>query len=89
MSSVTLTEESTKLLNEIIPHIQNTNSLIQEIAAASREQNTGVDQVNISVQQFSSITQQNASVSEELASSAEEMKIQASGLKDLISYFKF
>lgn len=89
MGSVALTEESTKLLNEIIPHIQNTNSLIQEIAAASREQNTGVDQVNISVQQFSSITQQNASVSEELASSAEEMKTQAGGLKDLISYFKF
>lgn len=89
LDSVTLTEESTRLLNEIIPQINNTNSLIQEIAAASREQNTGAEQVNTSIQQFNNVTQQNASVSEQLASSAEEMTAQAEELKVLISYFKF
>ena len=61
------------MLNSIVPDIQETSRLIEEIAIASKEQETGVDQVNTAIQQLSMVTQQNASSSEEMASSSEEL----------------
>jgi methyl-accepting chemotaxis protein len=87
-NSVKVTEESTLLLNQIIPEIQNTAKLVQEITAASLEQSTGADQVNNAIQMLNRVTQQNAAASEELATSAEEMTSQAEQLRDLISYFR-
>ncbi len=86
-SSVKVTEESGKLLDDLIPEIENTSKLVQEISAASVEQNSGADQVNSAIQQLNQVTQQNASSSEELATSAEELAGQADQLKELISYF--
>jgi methyl-accepting chemotaxis protein len=88
INGVNITEESTGLLNNIIPQIEKTTRLIQEIAAASKEQNTGAEQVNNAIQQLNDITQQNASASEEMSASAEQMTGQAEQLLDLISYFK-
>ena len=62
--------------------------LVQEISAASTEQNNGAEQVNNAIQQLNNVTQQNASASEEMASNAEELSSQAEQLKDLISFFK-
>ena len=87
-NSVKVTEESSELLNQIIPQIDNTAKLVQEIAAASIEQNSGADQVNNAIQQLNQITQQNAAASEELATSAEEMATQTDRLKETISYFQ-
>jgi methyl-accepting chemotaxis protein len=83
-----LSIQSNKKLNEAIPTIQESNQLIKEIAAATREQRTGVNQINSAIQQMNITTQQNASSSEEIASSAEELNSQAEGLKALINYFK-
>ncbi|MCG8578940.1 MAG: methyl-accepting chemotaxis protein [Bacteroidales bacterium] len=83
-----LSIESNKKLNEAIPTIQESNQLIKEIAAATREQRTGVNQINAAIQQMNNTTQQNASSSEEIASSAEELNSQATQLKELIDYFK-
>jgi methyl-accepting chemotaxis protein len=77
-----------EVMTNTIPKIDNTVKLVQEIAAASIEQNNGINQVNKAIQQFYSITQQNASSSEELATTAEELTGQAEQLKDLISFFK-
>ncbi|MCW3807319.1 methyl-accepting chemotaxis protein [Plebeiibacterium marinum] len=92
---VALTQESLDLANgagevmaKSLPEITKTTQLIQEISAASMEQNTGADQVNSAIQELSSITQQNASSSEELASNAEELASQAEQLKQVISFFK-
>ena len=60
---------------------------MQEISAASKEQNSGADQVNSAVQQLNQVTQQNAASSEELATSAEELASQADQLNHTISYF--
>lgn len=87
-NSVDVTVESTHLLNEIIPQIQKTSMLIQEIASASKEQGSGADQVNSAIQQFNTVTQQNVTVSERLSVNAGQMSEQANHLKNLAAYFK-
>ncbi|MEE1921485.1 methyl-accepting chemotaxis protein [Pseudomonas sp. 148P] len=88
-SSVQLAESAGKLLGEIVPNIQRTSDLVQEITAASQEQSSAAGQINIAMGQMNQITQQNASASEELAATAEEMNAQASQLQELIGYFRF
>lgn len=85
--SLKATEDSAELMSKIIPEIEKTSKLVQEISAASLEQNSGADQVNSVIQQLNQITQQNAAASEELATSSEELSSQAEHLKDNISYF--
>ncbi|PLX20086.1 MAG: chemotaxis protein [Salinivirgaceae bacterium] len=87
-NSVTIAEKSGKLLEEIVPDIERTAKLVQEIAAASVEQSSGADQVNSAIQQLNQVTQQNAAASEEMATSSEELASQADQLKDAIGYFK-
>lgn len=88
MNSVEITENAHISIDNIIPLIEETSTLIQEIAAASKEQNIGAEQVNDAIQQLTTITQQNASFSEELSASAEVMSDQSDNLKTLISFFK-
>jgi methyl-accepting chemotaxis protein len=87
-NSVRATEESGKLLAAIAPEIGKTAKLVQEIAAASMEQNSGADQVNNAIQQLNQVTQQNAAASEEMATSSEELASQAQQLLEMISFFK-
>lgn len=87
-SSVKVTEEAAGRFVGLIAEIENTTRLVQEIAAASIEQNSGVAQVNDAIQQLNGITQQNAAASEQLASNAEELSSQAEHLKEMIAYFK-
>ena len=86
--SVKVTEESSTLLSEIIPQIEKTAKMVQEITAASIEQNAGAGQVNNAIQQLNDITQQNATVSDEMANSAKELSEQADELKKLIDFFQ-
>lgn len=86
-NSRSMTEIAGKKLNEIIPEIQNTSKLIEEIAASSNEQSNGVQQVNMAIQQLNSVTQGNASVAEEMASSSKELEYQAIKFKKVLSYF--
>jgi methyl-accepting chemotaxis protein len=81
-------EESKQLLANTLPDINKTAELVQEIAAASVEQNTGADQVNGAIQQLSIVTQGNASGAEQMSSNAEELNSQAEELKAAVSYFK-
>jgi methyl-accepting chemotaxis protein len=86
--SVGLAEKAGKLLDEIVPGINKTSDLVQEITAASTEQSSGVSQINMAMSQLNQATQQNASASEELAATAEEMSGQAEQLQQLMSFFK-
>jgi len=85
---VQTTERSSDLMNQMVPEIKKTATLVQEIAASSMEQKTGADQVNSAVNQLSQVTQQNAAASEEMATSSEEMSTQASQLRELIAFFR-
>lgn len=86
-NGVEVAEKAGTKLNEIVPEIEKTAKLVQEISAASMEQNNGAEQVNNAVQQVNNATQQNAAASEEIATSSEELSSQAESLKDIISYF--
>jgi methyl-accepting chemotaxis protein len=86
--SVSVTEESTQLLIQIMPQIEKTARLVQEIAAASTEQTSGAEQISNAIQQLNQITQQNAAASEELSTSAEELASQAEQLKDTVAFFR-
>jgi methyl-accepting chemotaxis protein len=88
ISSVSTAELSGQMLAEVIPQIQNTARLVQEISATSIEQNSGIVQISQAIQQLSAVVQQNSALSEELASSSEEVSAQASILLETISYFK-
>ena len=83
-----LTEQSSVKLNAIVPEIEKTAKLIQEISRASQEQSNGAEQINSTIQQFNQVSQQNAASSEELAVSAEELASWAKQLEELITFFK-
>ncbi len=87
-SSVKLAERAGHLLTEMVPSIQKTSDLVQEITSASQEQSTGVAQINNAMGQLNKATQQNASASEELAATAEELGGQASQLQQLMEFFQ-
>lgn len=87
-NSVEVAEKAGSMLTQMVPDIQRTAELVQEIAAASKEQDTGADQVNKAIQQLDQVIQQNASASEEMASTSEELSSQAEQLQDTISFFK-
>ena len=87
-SSVRVAERSGQLLDELVPGIRKTADLVQEVAAASSEQSSGVGQISKAMSRVDQVTQRNASAAEELASTAEEMASQAEALQQLVSYFR-
>jgi len=86
-SSVRIAERSGSLLAELLPSIRKTAELVEEVAAGSNEQATGVQQINRAMSQVDSVTERSATAAEELASTAEEMTVQAHALRDLVSSF--
>ncbi len=88
-SSVKMAEKAGKLLDDMLPSIKKTSDLVQEIAAASQEQSTGVGQINGAMGQLNQATQQNAAASEELAATAAEMGSQSQQLQQLMAFFRF
>ena len=87
-SSVRVAERSGQLLEELVPAIRKTADLVQEVAAASNEQASGVTQINKAMTQVDQVTQRNAASAEQLASTAEEMASQAEALQQLMSFFR-
>ncbi|GAB0056519.1 hypothetical protein SIID45300_00827 [Candidatus Magnetaquicoccaceae bacterium FCR-1] len=87
-TSVGVAERAGGIINMLVPDIQKTAELIQEIAAASQEQNQGVAQINQAIQQLDQVIQQNAGSSEEMAATAEELSAQADIMSQSISFFK-
>ena len=85
--SVLVAEKAGEMLSRMVPDIQRTADLVQEITATSKEQSTAADQVNSAIQQLDNVVQQNATVSEEMASTSEELSAQAEQLQATIEYF--
>ncbi len=86
--SVLVAEKAGEIFSRIVPNIQKTAELVQEISAASGEQNGGVEQINKALLQLDQVIQQNASSAEELAGTAEALNGQAGQLQASINYFK-
>ncbi len=86
-SSVQIAENSGGMLTRLVPDIQKTSELVQEISVASSEQDRGTGQINDSIQQLDMVIQQNASAAEEMSSTAEELSAQAMHLQKIIEFF--
>ncbi|HTV16841.1 MAG TPA: methyl-accepting chemotaxis protein [Acidobacteriaceae bacterium] len=90
LSGVTLrvSENSGAMLEKLVPDIQRTAELVQEISAASKEQDTGSEQINKALQQLEQVIQQNASAAEEMASTTEELTAQSEQLVGALGFFR-
>ncbi len=86
--SVEVSERAGRLLTKMVPDIGKIADLMQEIAAASREQSAGTEQATKAVNQLDTVIQTNSASSEELAAAAEELAGQAMSLRDLVSFFR-
>jgi methyl-accepting chemotaxis protein len=86
-SSVSVAVNSEKLLRDIVPNIQKTAQLVQEISSSSMEQNSGAEQINKAIQQLNQVIQQNATTSEEMATASVELSRQAEDLIGMVGYF--
>ncbi|MCG8697166.1 MAG: methyl-accepting chemotaxis protein, partial [Bacteroidales bacterium] len=86
-NSYKITESAGSLLEKMLPEIDRTTQLVQEIASASNEQNNGANQVNNAMQQLNDATQRNAASSEELATNAEELASQSEQLREIMEFF--
>ena len=88
MHSLSTTETAVKNLKSVLPDVHKTAHLVEEIATASTEQKSGVDQINVAIQALNDVVQSNAASSEELATSAEELNAQADLLRDATRFFR-
>jgi len=87
-SSLAVAEKAGELLEKLVPDIQKTAELVQEISAACAEQSAGVAQVNKALQQLDTVTQQNASASEEMAATSQELSSQAAKMQATMGFFR-
>ncbi len=87
-TTVKVSEKAGEMLEKLVPDIQKTAELVQEITAASKEQDTGAEQINKALQQLEKVIQQNASAAEEMASTTEEMTGQSDQLITALGFFK-
>ncbi|MDT8385392.1 MAG: methyl-accepting chemotaxis protein [Gammaproteobacteria bacterium] len=82
-----LVDQSGETLSQIVNSVKKVSDIIAEIASASQEQASGIDQINKAVVQMDEMTQQNAALVEEAAASSEAMNDQAAALDDLMGFF--
>jgi len=87
-SSVDIARQAGAVLEEMVPSINKTANLVEEITLSSQAQSAGVGQIANTMGQLDQVTQQNAAASEELAATAEEMRGQSVQLQQLIGFFQ-
>ncbi|HEY6484444.1 MAG TPA: methyl-accepting chemotaxis protein, partial [Steroidobacteraceae bacterium] len=83
-----LVDESGKTLAEIVTRVEKVTVVMAEIANSSREQASGIDQVNKAVTSMDTMTQQNAALVEEASAAAQALSAQATGLTKLIAQYR-
>jgi methyl-accepting chemotaxis protein len=83
-----LVEQAGTTMQEIVASVGRVTDIMAEIMAASREQSTGIEQVNQAIGQMDQVTQQNASLVEEAAAAAESLQDQAGKLSQTVAVFK-
>jgi methyl-accepting chemotaxis protein len=83
-----LVEQAGSTMDEIVVHVRRVADLMGEITMASKEQTTGIEQVNQAVAQMDTVTQQNAALVEEAAAATQSLDHQAKSLVQAVSIFK-
>jgi len=87
-TTVKVSERAGGMLNKLVPDIQKTAELVQEITAASKEQDAGAEQINKALQQLEKVIQQNASAAEEMASTTDQLTSQSDQLVSALGFFR-
>jgi methyl-accepting chemotaxis protein len=82
-----LVDESGRTLEEIVSAVKKVTDIVAEIAAASREQSSGIEQVNKAVMQMDQTTQQNAALVEEASAASQAIVEQAQALNGMIDRY--
>lgn len=82
-----LVNKSGETLEAIVTSVQRVTDIVGEIAAASREQTVGIEQINRAVSQMDQVTQSNASQTEEMSSTAVALSGQAEQLQTVVAQF--
>lgn len=88
ITSVAIAEQAGKILHDIVPGIQRTADLVQEISASSSEQSDGIGQVAKAMHQLDQVIQSTMASTEEMSAASEELSAQAEHLQDVASFFK-
>lgn len=83
-----LVDKSGATMKDVVVSIKRVNDIVSEIAAASVEQSTGIDEISKAVNQMDEMTQQNAALVEQAAAAAESLLAQAEQLNDHVAMFK-
>ncbi|WP_311240473.1 MULTISPECIES: methyl-accepting chemotaxis protein [unclassified Xanthomonas] len=83
-----LVDQAGKTMADIVASVQRVTDIMGEISAASQEQSSGIEQVNLTVTQMDEATQQNAALVEEATAAARSMEEQAGQLSDAVAIFK-
>jgi methyl-accepting chemotaxis protein len=83
-----LVDESGKALGEIVSRVKKVTDVVAEIASSSREQASGIEQVNKAITMMDDVTQQNAALVEQAAAAAQALTEQASNLTQLIARYR-
>jgi len=87
-NSVGISQEAGQLIQSLLPKIEETANLVNDISESSKEQEIGIEQINVAISELEVVTQTNASASSELSSSAEELDAQACELSKMMAYYK-
>ena len=82
-----LADETNQMLDELLPEIEKTQNLVQNISASSKEQATGAEQINDAIKTLDNVIQQNALASSNLSVSANELAQIVPNLEDLVKQF--
>ncbi|MDR7047777.1 aerotaxis receptor [Duganella sp. 3397] len=76
-------------MKQVVTSVQQVTAIMREISVASHEQSIGVDQVNSAIAHMDQVTQQNAALVEEAAAATASLAVEAGGLTQAVSLFKF
>ncbi|WP_319006026.1 methyl-accepting chemotaxis protein [Methylobacillus gramineus] len=87
-SGVQLVDQAGITMSEIVSSVKNVTDIMGEISAASIEQSSGIDQVNLAVTEMDEVTQRNAALVEEAAAAAEALKTDVLKLDQAAGVFK-
>ncbi|MBF0425118.1 MAG: methyl-accepting chemotaxis protein [Magnetococcales bacterium] len=86
--TVQISERAGAVMAKLVPDIQMTANLIQEISAASREQHEGADRINSALQELDTTIQQNAGSAEEMSGTADELVSYSEKLNAAVGFFR-
>ena len=75
-------------MQEIVTSVRRVTDIMAEISAASAEQSSGIEQVNLTITQMDEVTQQNAALVEEASAAARSLEEQAEGLAEAVGLFR-